>query len=260
VAQSSAQLKLARGVKHVYTLREEARTFENSDAYVPNVERNVRSAKEIEYKVTAIENLRPKEDWPLLAGEAIQNLRSALDHAVYALAKKNRSKSQFPIFTDPCEFQVKGRPLIAGVPSPVRALMERRQPYNRFPQNPARDSLAILNRLSNHDKHRTLTTLATAVRFQYIGLGEGVRVEALAPFSEGQPLHYGAHIAHFIARSTTEIREKDVAPRFSYEVRIEGLPLGSTLTAIAQRVFEAVEECETGAPVPPGAQYPIYPN
>jgi hypothetical protein len=32
--------------------------------------------------VTALENLQPKEEWPLLAGEAIHNIRAALDHAV----------------------------------------------------------------------------------------------------------------------------------------------------------------------------------
>lgn len=171
--QSSAQRKLARGINHVNTLCDEVRTFERRNAYEPSVERHVRSPKEIEFKVTAIENLRPKDEWSLVAGEAIQSLRSALDHAVYAIAKKNRSRCQYPIFIDACEFQVRGRPLIAGVPKPIRALIEEAQPYKTQPAKPALAPLAILNSLSNLDKHRNLTTVATAVPFQYIGLGEG---------------------------------------------------------------------------------------
>jgi hypothetical protein len=187
----------------------------------------------------------------------VQSLRSALDHAVYAIAKKNRSRCQYPIFIDACEFQVRGRPLIAGVPKPIRALIEEAQPYKTQPAKPALAPLAILNSLSNLDKHRNLTTVATAVPFQYIGLGEGVRIEALRPFAEGEPLHYGAHIAHFIARSDTEIRERDVSPRFAYEVRIEERSLIDTITAIAKRTFEWITECETGRPMPPFARYPL---
>jgi hypothetical protein len=259
VSESSAQRKLARGIEHVETLRDEAWTFESANAYVPHIERNIRTPQEIEYQVTATENLRPPEHWPVLAGEAIQNLRSALDHAVYPLVKKNRGLSQFPIFTDPCEFQVKGRPLIAGVPSPIRTLIESRQPYKALPSKPALDSLAVLSSFSNRDKHRTLNTVVTASRLQYIGIKDGVRIEPLKPFREGQPLYHGAHIAHFIARAEKELREVDVDPRFVYEVRIEGRSFVNTLVAIAMRVYECVTECETGQTISPLAQYPISP-
>jgi hypothetical protein len=56
--------------------------------------------------VTALENLQPKEEWPLLAGEAIHNIRAALDHAVLrADPTKFRWMSQYPIF--------RGRPLVS---------------------------------------------------------------------------------------------------------------------------------------------------
>jgi len=255
VSQSSAQRKLARGIEQVYALSRETGDFEHAHAYVPDVKRKIRSPKEVEYKITAIENARPKEDWPLLAGEAIQNLRAALDHAVYAAsANKYRRSSQFPIFTDPCEFQVKGRPLIAGVPKAIRALIENAQPYKRLPLTPALSPLAVLSSLSNRDKHRTLSTVVTSVRFQYVSLGEGIQIEAIKPFREGEPLHYGAEIAHFIARSESEITEVDVNPRFVYEVRIEGRPLLSTLGMIVVAVSDAVTECETGQPIEPLAQ------
>jgi hypothetical protein len=213
VTETSAQLKLARGIKHVDRLRAEAILYEHSDAYVLDVKCTILSPTEVEYILTAAERQAPPPDWSLLAGEAVQNLRSALDHAVYALVKnRNRSRCQFPIFLDPCEFQVRGRPMIAGAPKPIQTLIEKTQPYQLMPTRPELHPLAFLNRLSNRDKHRVLNTVATAVQFQWIGLGDGIRIATIKPFSEGQALYNGAHVAHFVARSDMEIHERQVEP------------------------------------------------
>lgn len=52
-------------------------------------------------------------------------------------------------------------------------------------------------------------------------------------------------------------RQVDVNPGLAYQVRIEGLPLASTLTWVARRVFECLVECDTGQPMPLMATYPI---
>lgn len=260
--RSSAQRKLARGIEHINVLRDETRAFENSEAYVPRVERNVRSPQEIEYRLFAEEKEIAPPHWPLLAGEAVQNLRSALDHAVYAVSTRGKSRSQFPIFTDACEYQVKGKPRIAGVPGPIRTLIEARQPYNSLPTMPARDPLAILHALSNWDKHRTLATVPSLVTFPHVGLRSGVEVEFIQFPTRGQSLQGGAEIERFIARSDAPIGDMDVDPRFSFEVGIKGgkvmVFLVPTLVTIAKRVFEAVTEIETAKPISPGAAYPIY--
>lgn len=262
MAQTSAQLKLARGIEHVNTLREETSTFENSDAYRRGVETDIRSPQEIEYRVFAVEQEPAPSHWPLLVGEALQNLRSALDHAVYAVSKKSKGRSQFPIFTDPCDFQVVGRPRIAGVPGPIRTLIEERQPYKSIPSAPERDPLAILNGLSSLDKHRTLTTVPFLITFPFVGLAEGIEIEWQQPPCRGQRLQGHTEIERFIARSDSEIGQMDVDPRFAFEVGIEGgkivVPLATMLTTIAKRVFECVTECETGEPISPGLAYPIY--
>jgi len=115
VTPTSAQLKLAWGIKRIEELSREALTFQHSNAYTPRVEREVRSPHEVKYGVFASERQGASPDWPLMAGEAIQSLRAALDHAVYTAAK-GKGRTQFPIFTDPCEFQAKGRPMIGRVP------------------------------------------------------------------------------------------------------------------------------------------------
>jgi hypothetical protein len=133
---TSAQRKFMRGVEHVKRLSAEAEAFENRDAYVFRTEIESRSTREITYRCLAIQREAPPDEWPFLAGEAIQNLRSALDHLVYA-ASGGRSRAQFPIFTDACEFQVLGSGMLQRVPEPVRAVIEKAQPYRTFPPDPA---------------------------------------------------------------------------------------------------------------------------
>lgn len=257
MSQTSAQLKLAWGVKRIEELSRETLTFEHSHAYVPRIERERRSPYEVEYRVFAVERQSPSSDWPLMAGEAIQSLRAALDHAVFAAAK-GKGRTQFPIFTDRCEFQVKGRPLIRRVPAPIRARIEAAQPYEHLPERPALDNLAILAHLSNLDKHRTLTTVACAVDLASVGVESHIELTwRKYPFIH-EVLSHDAEIKSFVATSNTEIEDVDVQPSFTYEVRMEGRPLVSTLVAIAKRVFEVVKECETGETISPFEQgYPI---
>ena len=259
---SSAQRKLNRAIEHIHTLSEETHTFEHSDAYIPRVERNFRSSQEVEHVVYAVEKKTLPFYWDLLAGEAIQNLRAALDHAVFA--HTNSRSSQFPIFTDPCEFQVKGKPRIKGVPKPIRTLIEEAQPYKHFAPRPSRDALALLSSLSNADKHRTLTALASVVRFPFLSYTDDrLEYEWTKPPALGQMLYDGAEVIRFVVRAKTTDIEMNVNPSFTFQVGITGrpdlplMPLDDNLRAIARRVFEVVTEVETGQPMPLIAQYPI---
>jgi hypothetical protein len=248
---TSAWRKYERGIEQARELCGKARAFEEAKAYVPNVKTNVRSAQEVEYVVLADERATPPADLALLAGEVVYNLRSALDHAIYALMNKNRGQSQYPIFTDMCEFQVKGRPMIKGVPPTICALIEERQPYKHMATAPALDPLAILNSFSNRDKHRQLATVATAADFTYVGHDSEVAqiTEWIQPLNPGRVLHQDAEIARFIAAFQNGIDEMNVKPDFTYEVRIQGRKLIHDFRWISNGVFEALIECETGQPV-----------
>lgn len=255
---TSAWRKYERGIEQARELCGQARAFEEAKAYVPNVKTYVRSPKEVEYVVLADERATLPDDLALLAGEVVYNLRSALDHAVYRLISKNRGQSQFPIFTDVCEFQVKGRPMIKGVPSAICALIEERQPYKRLATAPALDPLAVLNSFSNRDKHRELATVATAADFTYIGHDLGVEItEWIQPMSAGHVLHQDTEIARFVATFEDDVDEMKVKPDFTYEVRIQGRKLIHDFRWISNGVFAALVECETGQPISPFQQgYP----
>jgi hypothetical protein len=161
-----------RGVEQVRRLLSEADAFEKGGAYEFRVEVESRSTHEIRYRGLAVEREAPPDEWPLLAGEAIQNLRSALDHMVYT-ASGERSGTQFPIFTKPQDFQAKESRMLAGVSGPVKATIEKAQPYQRNPNAPNRAMLEGLRVLSNTDKHRTLATIVSAVHGEGVGLFHG---------------------------------------------------------------------------------------
>lgn len=257
MVRTSAQRKFARGVEQVKTLRREAETFENANAYVFRPKIESRSANHIKYRCFAVEREAPDEDWPLLAGEALQNLRHSLDHAVCARVKRPTTRTQFPIFKDPCEFQVTGTPMIKGVPQPIRAGIENAQPYRVLPNAPAQAPIEWLRTLTNCDKHRTLATVASAVQHEAVGTSGDVQIFWDEP-GTGKKLGSGeTYVSTFTATSESEIEEVDVEPLFAYEVRIERRPLRVILKSIVDAVYRALYECEQGKPLSPHAPYPL---
>jgi hypothetical protein len=130
---TSAQRKLKRGVEHIRTLCGEATTFEDSRAYLFESEREVRSPKEIVYRCFAVKQEPMPLHWPLLAGEAIQNLRSALDHLVYERSGGNK-QTQFPIFINPDDFAARAPRRMKGVPDSLQTVIEshHRTPISTF--------------------------------------------------------------------------------------------------------------------------------
>lgn len=261
-SRSSAQRKLARGVEHIKTLCDEAGDFESEKAYVFRTEPEPRSAHEIAYHCFATERQPPPSHWPLLAGEAIQNLRSALDHAVWSAWKAvptntgDGNHTQFPIALDPRSFSSQAGAYLIGVPQPTQKLIEDTQPYRRLPQNPSRDALYHLRTLSNIDKHRTLAAVVCAVDFEGTYSAEDVQVR-WEKFATGRELSPGeAEVSIIVATSERDITGMGMNPHLSYQVRIEGHPL-DLLPVIARRVFEVVSICETGNSLTPFSAYPI---
>jgi hypothetical protein len=252
---TSAQRKLKRGVEHVQTLCREADAFEDGEAYFFESERELRSAQEAEYRCFAVQRKEMPTHWPLLAGEAIQNLRSALDHLVFEKSGGNR-RTQFPIFTDRCEFQVLSPRYLKGVPEATRASIEEAQPYRYMPEDTAHHPLAQLSALSNLDKHRVLTTFVSAVTNEGVGIPSGAEL-TWTDVATNKRLGAGkAQISTFVVRTEGEVKDVKVEPMFSYEVRIERRPVG-TLKWIANSAYRTMAEVDTGEKLSPLAPYPL---
>jgi hypothetical protein len=89
--------------------------------------------------------------------------------------KPSRERTQFPISTDAGRYFTKGRNQVRPLDGMHRQVIRRLQPYQYGTAAPDH-SLAVLNRLSNQDKHRLLITTALVlegliVRTNYPGGG-----------------------------------------------------------------------------------------
>jgi hypothetical protein len=132
------------------------------------------------YVVTG-ETVRPLPEPLMLAvllGDAIHNLRSALDHLIWQLVLLNTKKdgstdNQFPICDSGPGYWSTGKNespsmrtrRLKGVSKDHQLLIDTFQPYRNVEALRAGnlDPLSTLRDLSNHDKHRLLHVLVSAV-------------------------------------------------------------------------------------------------
>lgn len=114
------------------------------------------------------DNPAPIENFGILVGECIHNLRSALDNLAFALARLHcdpPSKPElisFPIFEDENDFNSsKSYRGLSQLSPDASALIEKLQPFHRKHPNiqgaPAEDPLVILQNIDNINKHRIPT-------------------------------------------------------------------------------------------------------
>jgi hypothetical protein len=138
---------------------------------------------------------------PLLIGDCLQNLRTALDYLVWelVLAAKGtpNKKNEFPICTSKDLFEEslkRGR--LDGVPVLAKTAIERLQPYNTG-NDPMKARLWVLNHLTNINKHRRLLLTTIGVRFSLdprlstVSYGEPI-IDALACGNADTPVTVNA--------------------------------------------------------------------
>lgn len=148
----------------------------------------------VEVKVVDVPEI--PERWSLLVGDALHNLRCALDYLAYELVALNNNgiydeSTQFPIATDPAaDERAYGRHgwRTLQLLGPQRPLIEQAQPYHD-PANIYAAALGVLQGLSNSDKHRLLVPAAVAADFASMALvthGAGVPIRLGRPSRAGR--------------------------------------------------------------------------
>lgn len=168
-ALAGARLKLVRAREHLQVLEQELSAFNAREPYRVAHEHNADGSEHIFRAKVA------KEPPPLLgiiAGDALQNMRSALEHLTWGLAFKSKGSEPsrstgFPIYrTEAAFFEVSkktgaystrsGMHKIAEISNVrVRTAIQELQPYKR--RNPNEDWLFILNELARVDRHQSLS-------------------------------------------------------------------------------------------------------
>lgn len=174
-SEPSHRLKFYRAQHHFEQLHAKLTAWTDGHPYATRVEPHDEKPDEFVLKATA--EPIPEEELTPLIGDVIQNLRSSLDHLVFALSEKNfgplcQKQAKFVQF--PLLWNDHGQPRTAAesfkkrppsslqfVSEAARAEIERLQPYNV-----ERDSggthdhtdsfLWKLHELSNLDKHQTI--------------------------------------------------------------------------------------------------------
>jgi len=252
---TSAQRKLVRGVEQVVALLTDIHEFENSDAFEFEATVEQVNPNQLKAEALAIGRRPMPEDWSLRAGEAVQNLRAALDHATFAKSPTNEF-TQFPITTSRRQFKAASTKDLEGVDEETRAIIEKHQPWNVAPEQPNEAGLELLRRMSNADKHRELVAVATAIENEAIGTPNETEVKWIE-FATGKQLKVGSQVVSKLEISNANpISPGQIEFHLGFKVTIEGYD-ATILKGFVDDVFPALAEMENGRPLDPFAPYPI---
>jgi hypothetical protein len=233
---SSVKLKLDRANEHIECFRVKLETFLERDPPPFDFRtKEPRSAdKSGEYVLRAIVREAPPKELALVVGDAIQNMRIALEYLAYEFSSPRARKAgqtAFPIYKDECRFKVLGTKWISTIRGDERTFIERLQPYAAS-NLPSDDPLAVLAKLSNLDKHQLLVPMiaATSTRETWV-----VADNADIHFSliERGPVEHDTKIVAFTATPINPAVQMNVYPQSGLEVQLQNTGIkGFDITAL----------------------------
>jgi hypothetical protein len=122
------------------------------------------------------------EKIPLLAGDIVQNLRSALDHLAYGLFIHNSGITSnarhvcFPVAADLQKYEARKINDTRGISNSAISLIDAIKPYKG-----ENDTIWRIHELNNIDKHRTLVTVGSSFQSMDIGAHMIAAIRALSP-------------------------------------------------------------------------------
>ncbi len=158
--------KLDRAQEHLKALHAQLPAFldEKPHRFVGYLDPQARR-----YSIRVIIEKDPPLLWSIIVGDFVHNLRSALDHLIWQLVivgggKPTRS-NQFPIFTQEPHTERQREAwdrMTNGLSEDILNAVKQVQPYTT-PDRAKETGLALLNGLSNEDKHRLPVATVTAI-------------------------------------------------------------------------------------------------
>lgn len=180
-------------------------------------------------------------EWGLLIGDVAHNYRSCLDHIAWALVERGRtppatlteyaqSKVGFPIYSDRVVFNGALKRMLPGARRADIAVVRRYQPYHeRRPLRRIRHPFAVLHRLSNDDKHRTLQPAIVAPQsatYHFQEVRDCLVTRVAAGFTLWDTLKVGTQLAPIYVRKTGPNPDVKVQGHLAIQ---PGLPQGVLL-------------------------------
>jgi hypothetical protein len=193
------QLKIERANKHIIDLNSAVRSFLDSNPYEVRAERDPQTRKPVYY-------LARVDATPVclatIAGDAIQNLRSALDHLAYQLYLVGTNDgppsnhTYFLIERDATEYKRRLPPKVKGMRQEAIDALCAIEPYKGGKGH----DFWVLHELNNIDKHRLIVTVGSS----HMGVNVGSLLSAL--MNKGLPAGFPSipNIDLFIAPADTQ--------------------------------------------------------
>jgi hypothetical protein len=164
--------KIERAKQHVRDLEIAIQAFLDTGAYEVGSEKHPYRGNPI-YKVIRADD--PPASLSLIAGDAIHNLRSALDHLAWQLVLANgrapTRRTAFPIYESAERYMTKDQRVIEGISAEAVEFINATKPYQG-----GNDPLWMLHELNNIDKHRLLLMVAATTRGARVLHGTGEQV------------------------------------------------------------------------------------
>ncbi len=240
---SGVLVKIDRAKTHLNDFDRRARRIEDACRRVIVRERDEQRSEYV-FRFSRIPTLRPVLG--AVIGDAIHNLRVALDHLAWQLViasgGKPNDSTAFPILEvapTPNRYG-RSRPQISpGVSKELRKILDEVQPYKRATK-PAHHDLAILHRLDINDKHREL--LITVIGVQSFGWFGEINPTTFNP----GPYSRGSEVCRF--PYSAAYGQDDFSPTFTFTVRLDepaAGPWGSMLGAaelVRRRPLRYIED------------------
>ena len=240
--ERAVKLKLNRGHAHRDDVLGRIQAFWKASP--PQIERRDDSTTRQRNWVVRLSTSPPVEDWALIVGDAIHNLRAALDHLVWQLVETNRKTpgrhNSFPIAEDESRFRSMVEQSLLGVDAPAAAAIQAIKPWKG-----ESEALWLLHQLDIQDKHR-LPLVALASN-EAVSLDFGKMMEATFPALGAVPsMRIGLRPSdRDVADGTVLLSEKlddprthKSGPEFHFEIDLnlpDGTrrPLGNVLAELA---------------------------
>lgn len=215
--------KLTRAKNHIDLIDGEVGKYLQTCKQAFLVDPNVEFIR-LQFRISAY----PDPSLSVLVGDCVHDMRSALDHIMCALwilsGKRDcEGTAGFPMYTGADHYKTARKSLVKSFTTSellkALALIDKAQPTapSMVVSSPKEHPLAILNKLSNVDKHRHLnfTVLQSANTFIEFQLNNGRPVRTPVP----APLVHGADIEY------PDFRREDIDP--NVQMKASNSPLVS---------------------------------
>jgi hypothetical protein len=154
---TAINLKVERAEEHIRDLRARIKAFIATEPYKIVADDNLQPGRRC---IIVAEAVPIPLTIPVVLGDVLQNLRSALDHLVYNLVIANIGRDPrdkqiiFPIYDSSSEYESRSPRKIRAVHKQAVDLIDALKPYRG-----GNDPLWSLNELNIIDKHRLLITV-----------------------------------------------------------------------------------------------------